>query len=228
MLDGLRARLREEGDPPAERRARQDAANPAYVPRNAVMQDAIRAAEAGSFDEVRCRACPNVASWGCNAVLANPAYVPRNMIMQDVICAIEAGSYDEVRLRARMHERGLLGLRCGIGTCLSAGWLLRQDAPPGMFVYACWGSDAVLGYACGKLRERPGRAVCPDTGRRSALACQPAACAADADRFLRSGAQLHALMAVLERPYTQQPGAERFTRTERKVRMGVELLSCSS
>ncbi len=59
MLDGLRARLREEGNPPAERRARQDAANPAYVPRNAVMQDAIRAAEAGSFDEVRCRACRN-------------------------------------------------------------------------------------------------------------------------------------------------------------------------
>ena len=40
--------------------------------------------------------------------------------------------------------------------------------------------------------------------------------------------QLHALMAVLEHPYTQQQGAERFTKTERQLRMGVELLSCSS
>lgn len=43
-----------------------------------------------------------------------------------------------------------------------------------------------------------------------------------------TAAQLHELMKVLERPYTQQRGAERFTHTERKVRLGVELLSCSS
>ena len=74
VLDGLRARLREEGDPPAERRARQDAANPAYVPRNAVMQDAIRAAEAGSYDEVRPmprHACASVGCWGRDAVLVH-------------------------------------------------------------------------------------------------------------------------------------------------------------
>ena len=39
--------------PLAERRALQDSANPCYIPRNALMQDAIKAAEAGSFEEVR-------------------------------------------------------------------------------------------------------------------------------------------------------------------------------
>lgn len=53
FLDAYRARLRAEGMPLAERRALQDGANPCYIPRNALMQDAIRAAEAGSFDEVR-------------------------------------------------------------------------------------------------------------------------------------------------------------------------------
>ena len=53
FLDAYRARLRAEGMPLAERRALQDGANPCYIPRNALMQDAIKAAEAGSFKEVR-------------------------------------------------------------------------------------------------------------------------------------------------------------------------------
>jgi len=53
FLDAYRSRLREEGMPLAERRALQDSANPCYIPRNALMQDAIKAAEAGSFEEVR-------------------------------------------------------------------------------------------------------------------------------------------------------------------------------
>ncbi len=41
--------------------------------------------------------------------------------------------------------------------------------------------------------------------------------------------QLHALMKVLEKPYEEQSGAERFRVTPPKqIRMGVELLSCSS
>ncbi|EIE25715.1 UPF0061-domain-containing protein [Coccomyxa subellipsoidea C-169] len=41
--------------------------------------------------------------------------------------------------------------------------------------------------------------------------------------------ELKALMKVLERPYEEQPGAERFKVTPPKeIRMGVELLSCSS
>ncbi len=44
-----------------------------------------------------------------------------------------------------------------------------------------------------------------------------------------SAVQLKALMKVLERPYEEQPGAERFKVTPPKeIRMGVELLSCSS
>jgi hypothetical protein len=40
---------------------------------------------------------------------------------------------------------------------------------------------------------------------------------------------LKELMKVLERPYEEQPGAERFRVTPPKeIRMGVELLSCSS
>ena len=41
--------------------------------------------------------------------------------------------------------------------------------------------------------------------------------------------QVNNLMRVLERPYEVQPGAEKYRVTAPKeVRMGVELLSCSS
>lgn len=52
-LDAYRLRLQDERMPAPERRALQDGANPAYIPRNALMQGAIAAAEAGDFDEVR-------------------------------------------------------------------------------------------------------------------------------------------------------------------------------
>jgi hypothetical protein len=129
--------------------------------------------------------------------------------------------------QACVRERGLLGPRCGVGACLPA-----RPAPtrctPGMSEFACWGCDAVLGHAHWKHHKRPGWAACPDTEAARRARTSALCWAADADYPVRSGVQLHALMAVLERPYTQQPGAERFTRTERKVRMGVELLSCSS
>ena len=51
-LDAYRMRLQDERMPAAERRALQDSANPAYIPRNALMQGAIAAAEVGDFDEV--------------------------------------------------------------------------------------------------------------------------------------------------------------------------------
>ena len=64
-LDAYRLRLQDERMPTAERRALQDGANPAYIPRNALMQDAIAAAEVGSFDEV-CRPVPCQARVSCS------------------------------------------------------------------------------------------------------------------------------------------------------------------
>ncbi len=41
--------------------------------------------------------------------------------------------------------------------------------------------------------------------------------------------QVKELMQVLKRPFEEQPGAERFrVAAPKEVRMGVELLSCSS
>ncbi len=51
-LDQLRAAIKAEGRPEAERRADQDSVNPCYVPRNQLMQTAIARAEAGDYDEV--------------------------------------------------------------------------------------------------------------------------------------------------------------------------------
>ncbi len=51
-LDQLRAAIKAEGRPEAERRADQDSVNPCYVPRNQLMQTAIKRAEAGDYDEV--------------------------------------------------------------------------------------------------------------------------------------------------------------------------------
>jgi len=52
---------------------------------------------------------------------------------------------------------------------------------------------------------------------------------AAADVFLWCLAQLKALLKVLETPFEEQPGAERFKVTPPKeIRIGVELLSCSS
>lgn len=51
-LRRYRAKLRAEGLPDEERRAMQNAVNPAYIPRNQLMQRAIEAAEAGDFAPV--------------------------------------------------------------------------------------------------------------------------------------------------------------------------------
>ena len=51
-LDEYRAQLRAEGRSAEERQREQNCANPCYVPRNQVMQEAIREAEAGNFQEV--------------------------------------------------------------------------------------------------------------------------------------------------------------------------------
>ena len=51
-LAEYRAQLKAEGRSAEERQREQNSANPCYVPRNQVMQEAIREAEAGSFQEV--------------------------------------------------------------------------------------------------------------------------------------------------------------------------------
>ena len=51
-LDEYRAQLKAEGRGMEERQQEQNSANPCYVPRNQVMQGAIREAEAGNFQEV--------------------------------------------------------------------------------------------------------------------------------------------------------------------------------
>ncbi|CAL8469913.1 g9455 [Coccomyxa elongata] len=51
-LDQLRAAIKAEGRPEAERRADQDSVNPCYVPRNQLMQTAIARAEAGDYDKL--------------------------------------------------------------------------------------------------------------------------------------------------------------------------------
>ena len=51
-LDEYRAQLRAEGRSAEERQREQNSANPCYVPRNQVMQEAIGEAEAGNFQEV--------------------------------------------------------------------------------------------------------------------------------------------------------------------------------
>jgi uncharacterized protein YdiU (UPF0061 family) len=58
-----RAALAEEGLPDEQRAGMQDAVNPAYVPRNQVMQEAIARAEAGDFTEVGpCSRLPALAA----------------------------------------------------------------------------------------------------------------------------------------------------------------------
>ena len=52
-LDEYRSQLKAEGSSEEERRQEQNSANPCYVPRNQVMQEVIREAEAGNFDGVR-------------------------------------------------------------------------------------------------------------------------------------------------------------------------------
>lgn len=52
-LDEYRSQLKAEGRTDKERRQEQDSVNPCYVPRNQVMQEVIREAEAGNYQEVR-------------------------------------------------------------------------------------------------------------------------------------------------------------------------------
>ena len=55
FLGGYRAQLKQEGLSDAERRKAMDAVNPLYIPRNQVMQEVIKSAEAGDFGPVRSR-----------------------------------------------------------------------------------------------------------------------------------------------------------------------------
>ena len=50
--------LQADGINEAERQAQQDRVNPAYVPRNHVMQDAVKLADQGDYSEVPCRLYP--------------------------------------------------------------------------------------------------------------------------------------------------------------------------
>ena len=52
-LDEYRSQIRSEGRSDEERRREQDSVNPCYVPRNQVMQEVIKDAEAGNFEGVR-------------------------------------------------------------------------------------------------------------------------------------------------------------------------------
>ena len=52
-LDEYRSQLKAEGRSDEERRREQDSVNPCYVPRNQVMQEVIKDAEAGNFEGVR-------------------------------------------------------------------------------------------------------------------------------------------------------------------------------
>ena len=52
-LDEYRCQLKAEGRSEEERQREQSSVNPCYVPRNQVMQEVIREAEAGNFDGVR-------------------------------------------------------------------------------------------------------------------------------------------------------------------------------
>jgi hypothetical protein len=61
-LDQYREQLRAEGRSDEERRQEQNAVNPCYVARNQVMQEAIREAEAGNFEEVSARCVEASAS----------------------------------------------------------------------------------------------------------------------------------------------------------------------
>lgn len=52
-LNDYRSQLKAEGRSDEERRREQDSANPCYVPRNQIMQEVIKDAEAGNFEGVR-------------------------------------------------------------------------------------------------------------------------------------------------------------------------------
>ena len=51
-LDEYRTQLKAEGRSDEERRREQDSVNPCYVPRNQVMQEVIKDAEAGNYEGV--------------------------------------------------------------------------------------------------------------------------------------------------------------------------------
>ena len=56
-LDEYRSQLKAEGRSDEERRREQDAVNPCYVPRNQVMQEVIKDAEAGNYEGVSIPVC---------------------------------------------------------------------------------------------------------------------------------------------------------------------------
>ena len=61
-LDQYREQLIAEGRCNEERQQEQNAVNPCYVARNQVMQEAIKEAEAGNFEEVSARSVRAPAS----------------------------------------------------------------------------------------------------------------------------------------------------------------------
>ena len=53
FLTSYRAKLKEEGMSNSERQAGMNAINPLYIPRNQVLQEVIKSAEAGNYGPVR-------------------------------------------------------------------------------------------------------------------------------------------------------------------------------
>ena len=147
-LDAYRMRLQDERMPAAERRALQDSANPAYIPRNALMQGAIAAAEVGDFDEVRQPVPPQVAL--DSRLLRQEAVRPglgRGVVLPDVnllafegpcmwilgksmsmlCCWLTALSLEHPALKTSLHVRPASGLTLTVSrrAIAASSWLAR-------------------------------------------------------------------------------------------------------
>ena len=116
-LDAYRLRLQDERMPAAERRALQDGANPAYIPRNALMQEAIAAAEAGSFDEVR-RAAPQQGGLAVDG-LRSPSNCARQ---QATMRWGGADRWEQVKFLSRCGLCSSARLICSNGGPRCGGW----------------------------------------------------------------------------------------------------------
>ena len=80
----------------------------------------------------------------------------------------------------------------------------------------------------GRATEHTGALACLHVCCMVGSSVAPGSCRVDVIVVLIC-AKVNDLMRVLERPYEEQPGAEKYRATAPKeVRMGVELLSCSS
>lgn len=167
-----RRQLQAEGRQDDERQAAQNAVNPAYIPRNHIMQTAIAAAEKGNSSEV----------------------LPFSMLTLHTLRTDKhrATSYADVKtspLTLHSLQQCLPRVtHCGRSTAVSS-CLWRQTE-----LYQV----ALQCFGC--MRSEP-----------------------------RCRSQVNKLMAVLKRPFEEQPGAAAYTvPAPKQTRVGVELLSCSS